>query len=145
MDMGVDGTRGSDHALAGDDRGTGADDDIDAVEGVGVAGPADRVDAALADADGHLADALHRVDDQHVADHHIAGLADRGGLEVQPVAGGLAEAGQELVAGLLGVGLDPDDQARVAEDDPVTGPRAVHRRVLVGIDAARHARSSAPR
>ena len=62
--------------------------------------PARPIDAdpALADADGHLADALHRVDHHHVADDDVAGLADGGGLEVQPVAGGLAEAGEELVA-----------------------------------------------
>ncbi len=145
VDVGVDGARGGDHAFAGDDRGTGADDDVDAVEGVGVAGPPYGVDAALADADGHLADALDGVDDQHVADHDVAGLAERGGLEVQSVAGGLAESGEEFVAGLLGVGLDADDESGVAENDAVAGPRAVHRRVLVGIDAAGHACSSAPR
>ena len=51
VDVGVDGAGGGDQALAGDDRRAGADDDVDAVEGVGVAGPADRVDPALADAD----------------------------------------------------------------------------------------------
>ena len=74
-----------------------------------------------------------------VADDDVAGLADGGGLEVQPVAGGLAEAGEELVAGLLGVGLDPDDQAGVAEPDPVAGARAVDGGVLV----RRRCRSSA--
>ena len=51
VDVGVDGAGGGDEALAGDDRRAGADHDVDPVEGVGVAGPADRVDPALADAD----------------------------------------------------------------------------------------------
>lgn len=35
--MGVDRSGGGDESLAGDDRGAGTDDDVDAVEGVGVA------------------------------------------------------------------------------------------------------------
>ncbi|GAA3082210.1 hypothetical protein GCM10020254_28260 [Streptomyces goshikiensis] len=141
MDVGVHGAGGGDQPLAGDDRGAGADDDVHPVEGVGVPGPADRVDAALADADGDLADAEDGVDHQHVADHHVAGLADGGGLQVQAVAGGLAEACQEFVPGLLGVVLDPDGQPGVAEADPVPGPRAEDGGVLVRVDvpAARRA------
>ena len=60
VDVGVDGAGGGDQPLAGDDRGAGADDDVDPVEGVGVAGAADGGDAALADADRGLADAQHR-------------------------------------------------------------------------------------
>ena len=59
--------------------------------------------------------------------------ADGGGLQVQPVAGGLAESGEELVAGLLGVGLDPDDQPGVAEPDPVAGAGAVDGGVRVAV------------
>ena len=62
VDVGVDGAGGGDQPLAGDDRGAGADDHVDAVERVGVPGPPERADPALADADGHLADAQHRVD-----------------------------------------------------------------------------------
>lgn len=131
--MGVDGSGGGDEALAGDDGGAGADDDVDAVEGVGVAGPPDGVDPALADADRHLPDAEDGVEHQDVADDDVAGLADGGGLEVEPVAGGLAEAGEELVAGLLGVRLDPDDEPGVAQDDTVAGARAVHGCVLVRV------------
>ena len=56
--VGVDRAGGGDQALAGHDRGAGADDDVDPVEGVRVAGPPDRVDPALADADRRLADAV---------------------------------------------------------------------------------------
>ncbi len=52
-----------------------------AVEGVGVPGPADGVDAPLRGADRHLPDACDGVDHHHVADHDVAGLADGGGLE----------------------------------------------------------------
>ncbi len=134
VDVGVDGAGGGDQALAGNDARARADDDVHPVEGVGVAGPADRVDPALADADGDLADAEDGVDDQHVADHDVAGLADGRGLQVQAVAGGLAEAGQELVARLLGVVLDPDGEPGVAEPDPVPGAGAEDGGVLVGVD-----------
>ncbi len=142
VDVGVDGAGGGDQALAGDDGGAGADHDVHAVQGVGVAGPADRGDPAADQADRGLAHALDRVDHQDVADHHVTGVADGGGLEVQAVAGGLAESGQELVARPLGVGLDPDDQTGVAEPDPVPGARAVHRDVVVRGDG-RHDSTSA--
>ncbi len=88
------------------------------------AGPADPAYPALADADGDLPDPLRGVDHDDVADDDVAGLADGGGLEVQSVAGGLAEAGEELVAVALGVGLDADHQPRVAEADAVAGAGA---------------------
>ena len=60
VDVGVDGAGGGDHALAGDDGRAGADHDVDAVQGVGVAGPADGADPAVDQADAGLADAQHR-------------------------------------------------------------------------------------
>ena len=50
VDVGVEAAGGQDPALAGDDLGAGADDDGDARLGVGVAGLADRGDAAVAGA-----------------------------------------------------------------------------------------------
>lgn len=134
VDMGVHGSGGGDHALAGDDGRAGADHHVHPVEGVRVPGPADRVDAALADADGHLADAEDRVDDQDVADDDVAGVADGRGLQVQSVPGGLAETGQELVARLLRVGLHADGQPGVAEPDPVPGAGAEDGGVLLRVD-----------
>lgn len=134
MHVGVDGTGGGDQPLPRDDRRAGADDDVHAVDRVRVPCAADRVDTAPADADGHLADALYGIDHQDVADHHVAGLRHGGGLEVQTVARGLPESGEELVARLLAVGLDPHHEPGVTEPDPVAGPGAVHGRVLVRID-----------
>ena len=54
------------------------------------------------------------VDDQHVADDDVAGLAHGGALEVQSVPGGLAEAGAELLARLLGVDHDGLDALALA-------------------------------
>ena len=132
--MRVDRARGGDQPLAGDDRGAGADDDVDAVLHVGVAGPADAADATLADADRHLADATGRVDDDDVGDHDVARVAHRRRLQQQAVASGLGEAGEELVAALLRVVLDLDDQAGVAEAHTIADRRAVDRGVVVGQD-----------
>jgi hypothetical protein len=133
VDVCVDGSGGGDQPFAGDDGRARADHDVDAVEGVGVPGPADGTDPPLADADGDLPDSLCRVDHHHIADDDVTGLTDGRGLEVQPVARGLAEPGEELVAVLLGVGLDSDREPRVAEADAVAGPGAVGGCVLVRI------------
>ena len=68
VDVGVDGPGGEDLAVARDDLGLGADDQIgvDAVHGVGVAGLAERGDPAVADADVGL-------DDAPVVEHDGAG------------------------------------------------------------------------
>ena len=58
----------------------------------------------------------------------------RRGLQQQAVACGLGEAGEELVAALLRVVLDLDDQAGVAEPHAVADRRAVDGRVVVGQD-----------
>ena len=129
----VDRAGRGDQALARVDRGVGADDDVDrAVHRVGVAGAADRGDAAVADADRGLADAEDRVDDDDVRDHEVARAGH--GLRHQPVAAGLAEAHQQLVAGPRGVVLDPDLQPGVAEADAVAGGGAVGARVGVAVE-----------
>ena len=91
----------------------------------------------------HLADAARRVDDDDVGDDDVAGLAHRGGLQQQSVAGGLAEAGQELVAALLRVVLDLDDEAGVAEAHAVAHRGTVDRGVVVGQDLVGVARDCA--
>ena len=50
MDVGVEAAGGEDLALARDHLGAGADDDVDAGLDVGIAGLADRGDAAVLDA-----------------------------------------------------------------------------------------------
>ncbi len=60
VDVRVDAARGQQAALAGDDLGAGADDDVDARLHVGVAGLADGRDAPVLDADVGLDDAARR-------------------------------------------------------------------------------------
>ena len=55
-------------------------------------------------------------------------------LQQQPVACGLGESGEELVAAFLRVVLDLDDQPGVAEPHSVADGRAVDRCVVVGQD-----------
>ena len=132
--MRVDRPGRGDQPLAGDDRGAGAHDHIDVVHHVGVAGPPDPADPTVADADRDLADLSGGVDHDDVGDHHVARLAHRGSLEQQAVASGLAEPGKELVASLLGVVLDLDDQPRVAETDAIADRGAVNGGIVVGQD-----------
>ena len=75
---------GRDQALAGDDDGAGADDDVDVVRGVRVAGPADRDDPSLTDSDARLTDSEDRVDHDDVGDDHVAGLLGRTAFSPMP-------------------------------------------------------------
>ncbi len=129
VDVGVDAARRRDEPLAVDDGRPGADHDVDAVQGVRVAGPTDRDDPALADADRRLADPEDRVEEQAAGDDDVArrGRRDRG--QVHAVPGRLAEADEQLVAAPRVVDGDLDDEAGVAEPDPVAGGRAVNARV----------------
>ena len=81
-----------------------------------------------------LADPAGRIDHDDVGDHDVAGVADRGGLQQQPVAGRLGEPGEELVAALLRVVLDLDDQPGVAEANAVADGRTVNGGIVVGQD-----------
>ena len=68
MDVGVDSARGDDLMFAGDDFGSGADDEgrVDAVMDVGVARFSDGADTAVFDADVGLEDAEDWVEDDGV-------------------------------------------------------------------------------
>src|SRR5213083_2625091 len=125
MYMGVDRPGRGDQALARDDRRSAADDDVDAFERVRVAGSSDAGDSSVADSDRRLANALDGVDHQDVADDQVAGLPGGRGQDVQSVARGLAEADDELLARLAGVGLDLDDEAGVSQSHPVALPGPV--------------------
>jgi hypothetical protein len=70
VDVAVDAAGGDDRAFAADDLGAGADDDVDAGLGVGVAGLADGGDAAALQADVGLDDAPV-VEDQRVGQHRV--------------------------------------------------------------------------
>ena len=95
VDVRVDGTGSRDHALAGDDDRRGADDDVHAVDVSGL--PARPMALTRPSRTPMLRHACpeHGVEEQHVGDHDVAGLA--GGHRPQPdaVARGLAEAGHQ--------------------------------------------------
>ena len=74
VDVRVDDTRCDDQALAGTMPVAVRRSDSHAVQGVRVPGPAESGDPSVLDADRRLADALDRVDHQHVGDHDIEGL-----------------------------------------------------------------------
>ena len=76
VDVGVDAAGGDDLAFAGDHLGARADDDVDAGLDVGVAGLADRGDAAVLDADVGLDDAPV-VEDQRIGDDGVDGALAR--------------------------------------------------------------------
>ena len=117
--VGVDGAGRGDQALAGDDRRAGADDHVDVVHHVGVAGPADAqirpsrmpIDTLPMRRVASITTTLEITMSQ------VSRTA--AALSMQAVAGGLGEAGEELVAALLRVVLDLDDQAGVAEPDAI--------------------------
>ena len=70
VDVGVEGAGGEDAPLARDRLGAGADDDVDAGLGVGIAGLADLGDAPVAEPDVGLVDA-GVIDDQRVGDDGV--------------------------------------------------------------------------
>ena len=131
MNMAVDAAGGEDLALAGDDLGAGADDDIDAGLHVGIAGLADLGDAAVGDRDIGLDDAPV-VDDQRVGDDGVdRALGLRRLRLAHAVADHLAAAEFHFLAVDGEVAFDLDDQVGVGEAHAVAGGRAEH----VGIGA----------
>ena len=97
----VDAPGGDDVALAGDDLGAGADDDVHTGLHVGVAGLADGGDAAALQADVGLDDAPV-VDDQRVGDDAVVRLVVAGAVDglalAHAVADRLAAAELDLFA-----------------------------------------------
>ena len=142
MDVAVDAAGGEDLALAGDDLGAGADDDVDAGWTSGL--PALPIFAMrpFGDRDIGLHDAP-MIDDQRVGDHRVdRALGLRGLRLAHAVADHLAAAELHLLAVGGEVAFHLDDQVGVGEAHPVAGGRAEH----VGIGAAGDAghQSSAP-
>ena len=142
MDVAVDAAGGEDLALAGDDLGARADDDVDARLHVRVAGLADPGDAAVRDPDVGLDDAPV-IDDQRVGDHGVDRALGLASLRLaHAVADHLAAAELHLLAVDGEVALDLDDQLGVGQAHAVAGGGAEH----VGIGASGDAghQSSAP-
>ena len=134
VDVGVEAAGGDDLAFAGDRLGARPDDDGHAGLDVGIAGLADRGDAAVLDADVGLDDPPV-VEDQRVGDDGVDGAAPVGRLALaHAVADHLAAAELHLLAIDGEVLLDLDDEIGVGEPHPVAGGRAEH----VGIGGTRN-------
>lgn len=123
VDVAVDAACGDDVALAADDLGARADDDVHARLHVGVAGLADGGDAAVLQADVGLDDAPV-VEDERVGQHRVDRALRPGALRLRhAVADRLAAAELHLFAVAAGaqgvVGLDLDDELSVREADAV--------------------------
>ena len=129
--MSVDRPRRGDQALPADHRGAGAHDHVHPVQGVGIPGPPDRCDPPVPHPDGRLPHPEQGIQDQDVGHDKVAGAGQVHRGQMHAVPSGLAEPQEELLAALLGVGLDPDHQAGVRQHHLVADGRAVHRRVVV--------------
>jgi hypothetical protein len=115
VDVAVEAAGGDDLALARDRLGAGADHDVDAGLGVGVAGLADGADPAVAQADVGLDDA-GVIEDQGVGDHRVdRALGPRRLGLAHAVADHLAAAELDFLAIDRAVRLDLDEQLGVGE------------------------------
>ena len=133
MDVAVDAARGDDLAFARDRLGARPDDDVDAGLDVGIAGLADRDDAAVLQADIGLHDAPV-IEDQRVGDHGVDGaLRARALALAHAVADHLAAAELHLLAVDRVVLLDLDEEIGVGQPHLVAHRRAEH----AGIGRAR--------
>ena len=129
VDVAVDPARGDDLALAGDDFRPRPDDDVDPGLDVGIAGFADRRDAAAADADIGFDDPP-MVEDDGVGDDRVDRALGARALRLpHPVADHLAAAELHLLAVDRAVFLDLDDEFGVGEAQPVADGRPEHRRI----------------
>ena len=134
MDVAVEAAGGEDLAFAGDDLGAGADDDGDARLDVGIAGLADRGDAAVLEADVGFDDAPV-VEDQRIGDDGVGGALAVGDLRLaHAVADHLAAAELHLLAVGGEILFDLNDQIGIGEPHAVADGGAEH----VGIGRALH-------
>ena len=125
VDVRVEPAGGDDHALARDDLGGRADDDVHPRLDVGVAGFADAADAPVLDADVGLDDAPV-VDDQRVGDHRVGDLGSPPLALAHAVADHLAAAELHLLAVDRAVLLHLDPQVGVGQAHLVARGRAEH-------------------
>ena len=138
VDVRVDAAGGDDPALGGDRLGAGPDHDVDPRLDIGVAGLADRRDAAVADADIGLDDAP-MVEDHGVGDDRVDGTLGAAPLALpHAVADHLAAAELDLLAIDRAVALDLDDELGIGEPQPVAGRGSEHRRIGGARNAHRH-------
>ena len=135
MHVGIDGAAGENVPLRREHFGRRADHEVgrDAVHDAGVAGLADRRDAAIADSDIRLADA-GAVDDHRVGDDEIGrpGGTACGRRLPHAVADDFAAAELRFVAVGGGVLFNLDDQIGVGQAYTIAGGRTE----MVGVGAA---------
>src|SRR5262249_4002439 len=142
MDMAVDAAGRDDLALAGDDFGAWADDNIDPGLDIGVAGLADAANAAVANADIGFDDAPV-IEDDGVRNNGIDCSFGARALPLpHAVADDLAAAELDLLPVDRAVVFDLDDQLGVGEPDAIPFRRAKHRGIGAAADSARHVRGS---
>ena len=129
MDVGVEAAGGEDFSFAGDDLGTGTDNDGDARLDVGIAGLADGRDAALFQADVGFDDAPV-VEDQRIGDDGVDRALLVGDLALpHAVADHLAAAEFHFLAVDGEILFDLDDQIGVGQPHAVAGGRPEHVRI----------------
>jgi hypothetical protein len=142
VDVAVDAAGGDDHALTGDHLGAGADDDVHAGLGVGVAGLADGGDAAVLQADVGLDDAPV-VDDERVGEHRVDSALRARALRLRhAVANRLAATELHLLTVAAGgqgeVLLHLDQQPGVGQAHAVAHGGAEHVGVGASVDGGHH-------
>lgn len=140
--MHVDGPGSGDHAFAGPDIGSRADDQVgvDAGHRSRVPRLPDAGNASVPDADVGLADSQYGVDDQDVGDDEVQRAVGIGEVAVHPhaFAHGLAAPEHRLVAVDGGVVFDLRQQLGVSQPDTVPGGGPVQFGVVTARDAVRH-------
>ena len=107
----VDGSRGCDQALTGDDCRICPKHDVDAIHDVRITGPPDRDNATVTNPDRRLSDAEDRIDDDNLCDSNLHCLGGR--LCHQSIPGRLGKATHHLVAALLIIALNFDPETGV--------------------------------
>ena len=131
VDVRVDRAGRRDEALGRDDARRRGQRNGDAVHRVGIPGASDRDDAAVLDTERRLAYAEDGIEQDDVRDGDVQGVLrpDAPGRH-EPVADRLREADDRLGSRRRVVGLDLEQQVRVAQANTIAGGRAVERRVL---------------
>ena len=132
----IDATGGHDHAFAGDDLGTGTDDDVDAGLNVRVTCLAELRDLALLDRDV----AFHYappVDHQRIGDHRVGAILGYTLTLTHTVADDFTAAELHFLAVDSEVALDFDHELRIGKPQSIANRRAEHFRISAPRDLHR--------
>src|SRR5208282_92676 len=118
MNMRVDAAGGDNHALAGDDLGARADDDVHPRLDVGITRLAQPRDRPVLDRDIALDDAPP-IDDQRIGDHRVRAVLGAALALAHAIANHLAAAELDLLAVDGEVALDLDDEVRIGQANAI--------------------------